>query len=90
MDTPHGSGGVQGLGWFLARLLVDEDGDVADSFMVEDNEQHNMQHDTKVPLFGLHDVLLTHHPPQPESCRRHLQGAELFVEAGDVMVLTDA
>lgn len=47
-DTPAGCGGVQGLGWFLARLLVDEDGDVADSFMVEDGNQHDMQHVDKV------------------------------------------
>lgn len=39
LDTPHGSGGVQGLGWFLARLLVDEDGDVADGFIVEDEHK---------------------------------------------------
>lgn len=103
MDTPHGCGGVQGLGWFLARLLVDEDGDVADSFMVEDDEQHNMQHVDKVLqvctcVCALYTqsantgAFTTRHinNPTTQLDRRQLQGAELFVEAGDVMVLTDA
>ncbi|XP_077234328.1 uncharacterized protein LOC143876512 [Tasmannia lanceolata] len=30
-----GEGGVQGLGWYVKRLRIDEDGDVADEFLDE-------------------------------------------------------
>ncbi|RDX82543.1 hypothetical protein CR513_36655, partial [Mucuna pruriens] len=45
VDRPHlgpvlipstsGDGGLQGLGWYVKRLRMDEDGDVADEFLVE-------------------------------------------------------
>ncbi|CAI9290630.1 unnamed protein product [Lactuca saligna] len=49
-----GDGGVQGLGWYARRLKIDEDGDVADEFLVEnilETEEIHQQKQQFVPKF---------------------------------------
>ncbi|XP_073031763.1 uncharacterized protein [Primulina eburnea] len=37
VPCPEGDGGLQGLNWYARRLRIDEDGDVADEFLVENS-----------------------------------------------------
>ncbi|XP_060207589.1 uncharacterized protein LOC132635278 [Lycium barbarum] len=49
-------GGVQGLRWYAKRLRIDEDGDVADEFLVEilrDTPSSTEEHHRQYPKFEL-------------------------------------
>lgn len=72
-----GSGGVQGLDWYKARLKTDRDGDLADEFLLEPNVGSSQPADKplKVQQRNVRDAAL--------------QNADLYVDHGQVLVLQD-